>query len=227
MARRERPQAVGAALHGGALGREIGAARLRGAHVGEQEALHLRREPQRRHHHAFRKELARARGHAPRLHAAYVGMVRPHHPVATHRAVHFHGPNERDVREVRTAGVGVVQDEDVARRWGQDPYGGDGLVQGAQMHGNVGRLGDHRAGGVEQGRRAVASFTNIGRDRRVNEHEAHLFRDGGEGVPHHLEAHRVEAHVRASSTAPEACTVPHQPGSTRAVASPPARIAGP
>src|SRR2546430_3336636 len=58
----------------------------------------------------------------------------------------------------------------------------------------------------------------------MNQHEPHLLGHGGEGVPHHLEAHRIEAHVRTSSTAPEGCTVPHQPDSTSAVASRPARI---
>ena len=227
VARRERAQVVRAALHRGALGREIGAARLRGPHVGEEEALHLGREEEWRHDHALGKDVARPRGHAPRLHAAHVRMVRPHHAVAAHRAVHLHRTDERDVREVRPAGVGIVQDEDLARRGGQCPHGGDGLVQRAQMHRNVGRLGDHLAGGVEQSRGAVASLPDVGRDRRMNQHQPHLLRDGGEGVPHHLEAHGVEAHVRARSTAPDACTVPHQPGSTSAVASRPARIAGP
>ena len=227
VARRERPQAVGAPLHGGSLGREIGTARLGGAHVGEQEALHLGREPKRRHDHALGKQLAGPGRHTPRLHAADVGMVRPHHAVAAHRAVHVHGADQRDVREMRPPRVRIVQDEDVARRGGECLHGRDRVVQRSQVHRNVGGLGDHLTRGIEQGGGAVASFSYVGRDRRVNQHEPHLLRDGGEGVPHHLEADGVEAHARANTTAPEACTVPHQPGSTSAVASRPARIAGP
>ena len=162
VAHRQRPQAVGATLHRGALGCEIGAPGLRGAHVGEQEALHVGCEAERRHDHALGKQLAGPGRHAPRLHAAHVGMVRPHHAVAAHRAVHVYGADQRDVGEMRPPGIRVVQDEDVARRGGECPHGRDGLVQRAQMHRNVRRLGDHLARGVEQGRGAVASFPYVG-----------------------------------------------------------------
>src|SRR5439155_444873 len=80
---------------------------------------------------------------------------------------------------------------------------------------------------VEQRRGAITPLADVGGERRVDEHEAHLLRDGREGVPHHLEADRVEGHRRSSRIAPERWTRPRHPGSTSAVASPPARIAGP
>src|SRR5437762_9917871 len=95
------------------------------------------------------------------------------------------------------------------------------------MHRNVGGLSDHFTGGVEQRRRTVATLANVRGYRRVNQNEAHLLRDGRERVSHHLEPDGVEGHVRSTNTAPHGCTVPRHSGSIRAVASRPAKIAGP
>src|SRR5438445_4313148 len=89
------------------------------------------------------------------------------------------------------------------------------------------RLGGHRAVRVEQRRRTIAAFPNVGRRRGMNEDEPHLLRDRLEGVPHHLQRHRVERHTRSTTMAPDSWTVPRHPDSISAVASRPARIAGP
>src|SRR5207247_9039455 len=80
---------------------------------------------------------------------------------------------------------------------------------------------------VERRRRARARLANVRGHHGVNGNEAHTRRDGREGVSHDLEPDGVEGHVRSTSTAPQGCTVPRHPGSTRAVASRPAKIAGP
>src|SRR2546422_5433455 len=71
------------------------------------------------------------------------------------------------------------------------------------------------------------SLANVRGYRRVNQNEAHLLRDGRERMSHHLEPDGVEGHVRSTNTAPHGCTVPRHSGSIRAVASRPAKIAGP
>src|SRR5213079_1545535 len=149
--------------------------------------------------------------------------------VAAYRPIHLDGPDECDVGEVRAAGIRVVEDEHVSRARGGDEraHRRDRFVHGTEMHRNVGGLSDHFTGGVEQRRRTVATIANVRGYRRVNENEAHLLRDGREGVSHDLEPDGVEGHVRSTSTAPQGCTVPRHPGSTRAVASRPAKIAGP
>src|SRR3989442_13161886 len=61
----------------------------------------------------------------------------------------------------------------------------------------------------------------------MDQDEPHLLGDRREGVPHYLERDRVEGHTRSTTTAPDAWAAPRHPGSMRAVASRPARIAGP
>src|SRR2546426_928120 len=97
----------------------------------------------------------------------------------------------------------------------------------AEVHGNVRGLRDHLPVGVEQRRGAIAPLADVRRHGGVDQHQAHLLRDRREGVPHHLETDGVETHRRSATTAPERCTVPRHPGSSSAVASRPARIAGP
>src|SRR2546428_3151600 len=61
----------------------------------------------------------------------------------------------------------------------------------------------------------------------MDQDEPHLLGDRREGVHHYLERDRVEGHTRSTTTAPDAWTAPRHPGSISAVASQPARIAGP
>src|SRR5204862_105023 len=66
--------------------------------------------------------------------------------------------DERDVRQVGTAGIRVVEDEDVRRPRLLCPHRGDGVRQRAEVDGDVLRLRDHPALRVEEGRRAVAAL---------------------------------------------------------------------
>src|SRR6266513_4138703 len=149
--------------------------------------------------------------------------------VPADRAVDVDRADQRDVREVRSAGVGIIEDEDLPGPGrGREPaHGGDRLRHGAEMDRNVGRLGRHRAVHVEQRRRTVAALPDVGRRGSVNQDEPHLLGDGSEGVPHHLERDGVERHTRSTRMAPDSWTVPRHPDSMSAVASRPARIAGP
>src|SRR2546428_13299596 len=61
----------------------------------------------------------------------------------------------------------------------------------------------------------------------MDQDEPHLLGDRREGVPHYLERDRVEGHTRSTTTAPDAWAAPRHPGSMRAVAPRPTRIAGP
>src|SRR5439155_1377186 len=105
--------------------------------------------------------------------------------------------------------------------------GRDSVGHCPEMHRNVGGLRDQLAFGVEQRGRAIATLSNVGGHGGVNEHQSHLFGNGREGVSHDLEADGIETHARSSTRAPDSCTAPRHPGSTSAVASRPARIAGP
>src|SRR2546426_6977540 len=61
----------------------------------------------------------------------------------------------------------------------------------------------------------------------MDQAEPHPLGNRREGVRHYLERDRVERHTRSTTTAPDAWAAPRHPGSMRAVASRPARIAGP
>src|SRR5437773_5473733 len=61
----------------------------------------------------------------------------------------------------------------------------------------------------------------------MDQDEPHLLGDRREGVAHYLEPDRFECLTRATTTAPDARTAPRLPGTISAVASRPARIAGP
>jgi hypothetical protein len=73
--------------------------------------------------------------------------------------------DERDVWQMGSAGVGVVEDEDVIRRGIVRAHSGDRIGEGAEMHGDVLGLGDHAATVVEEGRRAVAPLLDVRRER--------------------------------------------------------------
>ena len=70
----------------------------------------------RRDHHALVVERARDRGHAARLLGAHVGVVRAARGEADQLAVVEERRDHRDVRQVRAAAVGVVEDPGLAGR---------------------------------------------------------------------------------------------------------------
>src|SRR2546427_13081742 len=82
MAPGQRPQSARPPLHGGPLRREIAASHRRRAHIGENDALEIRRETRRRDDEAFLVQLARAGRHASRRHPADIGMVGSHDAVS-------------------------------------------------------------------------------------------------------------------------------------------------
>src|SRR3989442_13248624 len=61
----------------------------------------------------------------------------------------------------------------------------------------------------------------------MDQDEPHLLGNRRQGVRPYLERGRLERHTRSTTTAPDAWAAPRHPGSMRAVASRPARIAGP
>src|SRR6185437_5085516 len=107
----------------------------------------------------------------PRMHAAHVSVMRAvRHIECAGR--HY----ERNVRQVRPAVVGVVQDSDVAgferelveRR-------ADGHRHRSEMHGHVVAHGDYVAAAVKYRARIVAPLFDIRREGGTPERRAHLF----------------------------------------------------
>ena len=92
----------------GELRAEVAAALVRVAHPRDEGVEDVVVEPRRRDHDALLVERARVGGHAAGLDAADVGVVRARDGEAERGA-----RDERDVGEVRAAGVRVVEDEDV------------------------------------------------------------------------------------------------------------------
>ena len=99
--------------------------------------------------------------------------------------------DERDVGQVRAAGVGVVEGEDVAWLRAVVDDRGDRLRHRAEVHRDVLRLRDHPAVGVEEGARAVAALLDVRRAAALDEHHAHLLRDADEGAHEDRQRHRV------------------------------------
>ena len=95
----------------GELGAEVAAALVGVPHLRDERVEDAVVEPGRRDHDALVRERARAGGHAPGLRAADVGVVG-----ASDREADRGARDERHVGEVRPAGVGVVEDEDVVGR---------------------------------------------------------------------------------------------------------------
>jgi hypothetical protein len=90
---------------------------------------------------------------------------------------------------MRSAVIGVVQDDDVARpdrigtgRFEPRDGGFDGKRHCAEVDGDVGGLGDHVPGGIEDGARKIQAFLDVWGIARAPEQRPHLFRDGGEKV---------------------------------------------
>ena len=72
------------------------------------------------------------------------------------------GRDDGDVREVRAAGIGVVEDPGDAGRVALPHDGGDGGGHGAEVHGYVLGLHDHLAVGVEERGGGVSALLDVG-----------------------------------------------------------------
>ena len=81
------------------------------------------------------------------------------------------------------AGVGVVEDGDVAFAEGEGFHDGlDGVGHGAEVNGHVVAHGDDALMAVEEGAGVVAALLDVGRDGGAAEGGAHLFGDGVDGA---------------------------------------------
>ena len=83
--------------------------------------------------------------------------------------------HQRDVREMRPAAVGIVQDPRISGAVVLRHHGGYRLRHRAEVHWDVLRLHDHLPAGIEQGGRGVAAFLDVRRMRSSHESGAHLF----------------------------------------------------
>ena len=229
---RREPLAAGSV--GGQLSAQVRLALARAAHLARQVVEKVTVERCRR---ATRRvggittpsssSVRESAGMLPGSRGAHVGVVRAAGGEADRlAAVGEHGGDDGDVREVRAAGEGVVEDPGVARRLVLVEYGRHGGGHRSQMHRDVLGLHHQLALGVEEGSGGVAALLDVGRVGRADEHHAHLVAGGAQRAEHHLESDRVELHLlhhhglgaRASA---------RQPGGTTSVEPGRARIAGP
>ena len=105
--------------------------------------------------------------------------------------------DESDVGKMGAAGVGIVEDPELARPRLVLEHGGDRVRHGAEMHRDVLRLRDHPAVGVEERRGAVATLLDVRREGTSDEDRAHLLRDGAQHRADHLQ---LDVHAARSST---------------------------
>jgi hypothetical protein len=178
------------------------------AHLRDELREHLLVEPGGRDDDALLRERARARRHAAGLAAADVGVVS-----ARDGEAGLGAGDERDVGEVRSARVRVVEDEDVLGPGVVLQNGRDCVRHRSEMDGNVLGLRDHPAAFVEERGRAVAPFLDVRGERGADERGAHLLRDRPESAAENLELNvhaRVSLHVEPSLT-------PTHPGGSQQV----------
>ena len=88
----------------------------------------------------------------------------------------------------------------------------------AEMHRNVRGLRDQLAARVENRAGKIVPLLDVGRERRLPEHHAHLVGDRGEAIVHHGQRDRIEFHRAASSCRlPKSSTRKVNSGATYAV----------
>ena len=141
---------------------QVGPAGLGRAHVGEDQAQHLVPQPDGRDDQALLPDRRRPGRHRARHESADVRMVRAGAGVADDLFADRKRRDERDVRQVRPTRERVVEDEDVARLRVARDHGGDRFRHRTEVDGDVLRLGDHAAAGVEERGRAVAPLLDVG-----------------------------------------------------------------
>ena len=166
----------------GELCAKVAAPLRRIAHLGDERGECRIVEPRRRDDDALLVERLRIRGHRPGLGPADVGVVR-----ASDGEADLCPRHERDVRQMRTAGVRIVEDPHVVARRCVPHHRGHRVGHRAEVHGNVLGLRDHPPACVEHRSRAVAPLLDVRRERRANEGRAHLFRDRAQQRSHDLQ----------------------------------------
>ena len=165
---------------------QIAFALFRRAHIvqdqGKNRFIHHTRlhQMQRRDADSFLINLARG-SHGAGKGASHIGVVGAGSGIECHAIdpVDEHGQDQRDVRQVCTAGVRVVQDGDVAfpkveladrRIYGQR--------HGAEVDRHMIAHGDHPLVPVKERAGVVAPLLDIGRDGSAPQGRSHLLRNG-------------------------------------------------
>ena len=184
---------------------------VRIAHPADEILERRRVEAGRRDHDPFLRERRRPGRQAAGVGAADVGVVRARHRVPERRA-----SDDREVGEVRSARVGVVQDPRLARLGVVRADGGDRLRHGAEVDGDVLRLRDHVARLVEERGGAVTALLDVGRERGADEDRAHLLGDRPQAAADDLELDVDHVALRSTSV-PWGSVLPAQPSGTQAV----------
>jgi len=108
--------------------------------------------------------------------------------IVEHRRAH------RDVGQMGAAVVGCVDGIDIAGRDHARILANDGLdraVHGAEMHRHMRRVGDQRAGSVEERAGEVEPFLDVDRIGGVLQRHPHLLGDRHEEIVEDLEHHRI------------------------------------
>src|SRR5664280_1692324 len=213
---------------GGHLRPEVAPAQPGGARVGADQLQHVIGEPDRRDDQPLLPQIPGTGRHGTRGHAADVGVVRPGDGIGDDRPTDGHRADQRDIGEVRAAGVRVVEDPHVARPRVAGHHRRDRLRHRTEMDGDVFGLRDHPARAVEERRRAVPALLDVRGVGAADQHRTHLLGDAREAASEDRQGDRVERHRRRSRTSvPTSSTAPAQPGRTRHVASGKATTAGP
>ena len=144
---------------------------------------------------------------------------------------------ERDVRQVRAAVIGIVQQKGVAvlhaLGWkrAHDPLRRE--LQRAQVDGDGRRLRDGLSLDAEERRRGVEPFLHNRRGRTLEQRELHLVGDGVQAVAQHLEQDGVDGDAAHAVTPllrrrlPERSTSAVCPGGITVVVSACSTMAGP
>ena len=190
-------------------------------------------ELQQRDANAFLEDLGGVGRRGARRHAADVLVMRHRRADRDHASVGEHRHHDGDVRQMRAAEIGVVEDPDVAlahrleRHVVQQPS--HHRRQRAEMHRDGERLRQCLALQREQAGRGVQAFLHDGGEGAAHQRELHLVGDAVELVAQHFERDRIDVHAqpRVSRRLPLSSTVPRQPGSTSVVVSSCSTIAGP
>ena len=135
---------------------KVPAALVRVPHLRNETLQRRAVEARRRNDDAFLRESLGSRGEASRLRSPHVRVVRTGDRVSEHRS-----RDDREVREVRPACIGIVEDPRLPWSRIVSPHGGDGFRHRAEVHRDVLGLGHHAAGLVEESGRAVAALLDV------------------------------------------------------------------
>ncbi len=107
--------------------------------------------------------------------------------------------DEGDVGQMVPPGKRVVEHPHVTGHGTAFGHGAHRLVHRAEVHGDVGGLGDHPPGRVEQGGGAVPAFLDVGRVGAAHEQCPGLLGDTGKGAGQYRQRHRIHPVLRSKA----------------------------